>query len=89
MYVRLPDVSRAGLTASEAVAVVALATIELGTAQALVLIHGDVRGYRRYFEAGGAVRFGADGEPWVPVFAEPGTRQYRGLLKLARAVSDG
>jgi hypothetical protein len=45
----------------------ATAMEELAMAQALVLIDGEQGGAKRYVQAGGRVRFDADGEPviWV------------------------
>jgi hypothetical protein len=74
MYVRLVDLADAGLTSGQVIAAAALAVTELGTAHALVMIHGEWRGAARYFEAGGRVRFDAQGDPWVPVYPEPRRR---------------
>lgn len=67
MYVRVETMTRAGLTPDQLTGAAALAVTELGVAEGLVMIHGPERGARRYFEAGGCVRFDAAGNPWVPV----------------------
>jgi hypothetical protein len=67
MYVMFSALAEAELTTGQKTSSLALAIIELGVAEGLVLIHGPDRGVRRYFEAGGAMRFDAQGNPWVPV----------------------
>lgn len=67
MYVQIEQLVYAGLEASQLTAAVALATLELGAVEGLALIHGPERGYRRYAEAGGWVRFDSRGNPYVPV----------------------
>lgn len=69
MYVRIDAIHRAGLSADQMLESAAIALLELGTAEALALVHGPERGLRRYFEAGGQVRFTSWGDPYVPVFA--------------------
>ena len=53
------------LSGEELIAAVAMAIEELGVAWALVMIHGQKRGARRYAEAGGHVRFTDLGEPML------------------------
>jgi len=67
MYVRIDAIGSAGLPAEAALRGFMLALTELGVMQALALIHGTERGYRRYVEAGGAVRFTSYGDAFVPV----------------------
>jgi hypothetical protein len=76
MYVRIDAIGKVGLTSGQVLAAVELAMTELGIAQGLALVHGPERGYRRYVEAGGAVRFTSYGEPFVPVY--PAKRARRG-----------
>jgi hypothetical protein len=68
MYVRVDAIGQAGLSAGQALDTMSLALHELGTAQALAMIHGPERGYRRYVELGGCVRFTPWGDPYVPVW---------------------
>jgi hypothetical protein len=75
MYVRADSIGKAGLTTGQMLAAVELALTELGIAQALAMVHGPERGYRRYIEMGGSVRFTSYGEPFVPVY--PAKRERR------------
>ena len=68
MYVRVDTIARHGLTADQMIESAALALQELGTAEALVMVHGPERGLARYFEVGGHIRFTSWGDPYVPVF---------------------
>lgn len=74
-YMRISAISpRNGLTGKQAIEATALATTELAKAMALVMVHGEERGARRYYETGAAVRFGYDDEPYVLVLPDlPGT----------------
>lgn len=56
-FVRIADVHSPDL--------LAVAMEELAVAQALVIVHGQERGARRYAEIGGRVRFDRDGEPGI------------------------
>lgn len=60
-WVKLSDLT--ALRSDEAIAVLALAIEELAIAQSFVLIHGQERGAERYINAGGHIRFDADGNP--------------------------
>lgn len=71
MYVRIDSIGRHGLTADQMLDAAALALTELGVAEALAMVHGPERGLRRYFEAGGAIRFTPRGDPYVPVTGKP------------------
>jgi hypothetical protein len=65
-WIRLSDLT--SLPAVDCLDLVATALEELAIAQALALIHGQERGFSRYIEAGGHVRFDAEGDPiiWRP-----------------------
>lgn len=70
--VRIADIVEQ-LPADEVIAALAMAMEELAIAQALVIVHGQEHGARRYVEAGGHVRFDAEGEPcllWRSEYAE-------------------
>jgi hypothetical protein len=69
MYVRIDSIGKAGLSAEQMIECALVALAELAVAEALALVHGPERGLRRYFEAGGQVRFTSWGDPYVPVFA--------------------
>jgi hypothetical protein len=69
MYVRVDSIAQHGLSADQMIDAAVTALRELAVAQALVLVHGPARGLRRYFEAGGCVRFTAWGDPYVPILA--------------------
>lgn len=69
MYVRVDSIPQHGLSAEQMIDATVLALTELGIAEALVMVHGPERGLRRYYEAGGHVRFTSWGDPYVPVFA--------------------
>jgi hypothetical protein len=75
MYVRADSIGKAGLTVGQMLAAVELMLTELAIAHALVLIHGQERGYRRYVEMGGSVRLTSYGDPFVPVY--PARRERR------------
>jgi hypothetical protein len=66
-WVRLADLSSAEveLSAEERIDLVCTAMEEWAVAKALVNIHGEERGAERYKEAGGHIRFDADGEPVI------------------------
>jgi hypothetical protein len=70
-WLRIIDIPGSGLPAEAQIRLVTLALEELGAAMGLVMIHGPERGARRYAEAGGHIRFGADGEPMVQVPVTP------------------
>jgi hypothetical protein len=78
MYVRVDSIGKAGLTAGQMLAATEMALAELGLAQGLVLVHGPRRGYQRYVEAGGHIRFTSYGEPFVPVYPARRERRARG-----------
>jgi hypothetical protein len=61
----MKDIPTSGLPADEKIAVLAMAMTELALAQALIGMHGQVRGARDYIDHGGHVRFDDDGEPVV------------------------
>lgn len=65
-WVRLCEIGQAGLNADQMLAAIEMATIELGIAMALSMIHGD-RWPEVYKAHGGHIRFDASGEPCVPV----------------------
>ena len=67
LYVKFEGVGRAGLTPDQVAAATELAITELALASALVMIHGQEAGARRYYETGGLVMTDAEGSPWVPV----------------------
>lgn len=69
-WVRLADITTAGLPADVVVRVVASAMVWEGTARALVLIHGQRRAAQRLAEIGCPVRFDDEGEPVVWTDAE-------------------
>ena len=69
MYVRVDSIPRHGLSAEQMLEAVEMATIELGLAEALQMVHGCELGLRRYFETGGHIRFTSWGDPYVPVYA--------------------
>jgi hypothetical protein len=60
-WVRIANLS----SRPERVELLATAMEELALAQALVLVHGEQRGAKRYIEAGGRVRFDDFGEPVI------------------------
>lgn len=60
-WVRIADLSGD----PDCIELLAVALEELGVARALVMMHGQERGARRYVEAGGRVRFDDDGEPVI------------------------
>jgi hypothetical protein len=69
MYVRVDSIPQHGLSAEQMIDATVIALQELGIAEALVMVHGPERGLRRYFEAGGHMRFTSWGDPYVPVLA--------------------
>jgi hypothetical protein len=68
MYVRIDSIASHGLTVDQVIDATVLALQELGVAMALQTVHGREAGLRRYFEAGGHVRFTSWGDPYVPVY---------------------
>jgi len=74
MYVRIDAITKAGLPGEEVVRVFVQAMTEQAVAEALQMIHGRERGYQRYVEAGGAVRFTSYGEPFIPACSVPSKR---------------
>lgn len=64
-WVRIDDIWASDLSPDVKLALTTRALHELGIAQALVLIHGERRGLKRYIEAGGAVRPDEDGQPVI------------------------
>jgi hypothetical protein len=77
MYVQPKALTQMGLTADQMIESAAIALQELGIAEALVMVHGPDRGLRRYFEAGGHMRFTSWGDPYVPVLAPKRGRRAR------------
>lgn len=67
--VLLKDLPQAPVSVDVKIRLVAMLMEELAVAEALTLIHGRDGGYRRYYEAGGHVRFDEDGEPYLDVEA--------------------
>jgi hypothetical protein len=70
MYVRVDSLGQHGLSASQMLEAAEMATLELGLAEGLQLVHGKDHGLRRYFETGGHIRFTSWGDPYVPVFGK-------------------
>ena len=66
-WVRIRQICEAGLAADQVAELVAVAITELGIAEALVMMHGRVRGTQLYVAHGGHVRFDEDGEPCLPL----------------------
>lgn len=68
MYARVDSIGRHGLSVDQVLDAIVLALSELAAARALVMIHGPEAGLRRYYQAGGHIRFTSWGDPYVPVY---------------------
>lgn len=75
-WVRLADITTAGLPADAVTRAVADAMLWEGAARALVLIHGQRRAAERLVQLGCPVRFDGEGEPVV--WAGPATGHPQG-----------
>jgi hypothetical protein len=63
--VRLTNLAAADLPPEIKLHLTSIMITEWAIAQALIMVHGEEAGLRRYWQLGGHVHPGADKEPWI------------------------